>query len=516
MSDLLRSDEGLSYSSLGLAVFLSELRVSTSKLFADLTDLVKLGEWASRVGFSSIWLGPIALMASHGEIAPYTPESRCFIDPAFLPSLSSCEVAPRGDGRVGDSLGVMGNLALRRSCVAASHLEADLDQFESSEYFNQIAAERILRYLDKDQLDLAAKVYVRIAYGESYCSKHSPAELRQRVVLSQMMGHQALNIADSIIPIALDLPIGTRPGGVDAVAFAPWALQEGSLGAPPDYFNPQGQSWGLVGYDLGSKSVGDDVEPLPLTTPIRLFAPVTSGLRIDHAIGLQRLCIVRERSEESDRPGPMSFVDQPRDRILAVLKAISQETGLVMVAEDLGVVPDGLRDALVSGGMRLTKVLCFEVGDAEGFVPDSIVSFTTHDTHTARQLLGDCATGTAPDGLRSTALRHLLRSGRPEVRLSEQFLDFVGKNFHADENGSRRGFIEAILPRIFATLEQSTSSIKLISLRDLCGECERVNIPGTAVAERLNFFVPLGKPGEFLSELCGVNQLFEYCGAPGS
>ena len=331
-----------------------------------------------------------------------------------------------------------------------------------------------------------------------------------------MLGHQALNFANSIIPVALDLPIGTRPGGVDAVSFAPWALQEGLLGAPPDYFNPQGQSWGLVGYDLGSKSAGDDFDPLPLTTPIRLFAPVTSGLRIDHAIGLQRLCVVWERYEESEPSEPTFFVDQPRDRILALLNAISQETGLVMVAEDLGVVPDGLRDALAAAGMRLTKVLCFEVDDAQGFLPDSVVSFTTHDTHTARQLLGDCATGAAPDELRSTALSHLRRSCRSEIRLSEEFLDFVGRNFYADDDGSRRGFIEEILPRIFSTLELSASTIKLISLRDLCGECERINIPGTAVAERDNFFVPLGKPGDFLSELCDVNRLFESCSNPGS
>ncbi len=494
---------------LGITVFLSELRVSPTKSCADLADLVAFATWAKKVGFSSLWLGPLALMPAEDDIAPYTPESRCFIDPAYLPGLANVRVEV-GFAKTEMAQGVIGELKKHRSLAARAILEAQWSDFEASCYFDPSAAERIARSLSSRHLDLAARVYWQLAYGADIDYPCSAAEeLRTKVVLSQALGHGAMSMTNAIIPLGLDLPVGTSPGGVDAVEFEEWVLRGGFLGAPPDYFNPHGQSWGLVGYDLGAKGHSGALDASPLRVPLSLFSPVSSAVRIDHAIGLQQLCLVRDVNDLDAAQEPTYYVPQPREALVELLGRFSLDTGLLIVAEDLGVVPNGLRESLSSAGILLTKVLCFEDGDAATLHEASVVSLTTHDTNTARQLLGVCPGEPPEEPLRARAEMHVRAQRVSPLVVSNGFLAFVERNFDSSESLLRRDYLMENLPALVSALERSSSRIKLISLRDLCGECERLNLPGSTQAHRVNFFRPLGLSGEFLGDLCATDVLFE-------
>src|SRR5205823_1926446 len=92
--------------------------------------------------------------------------------------------------------------------------------------------------------------------------------------------------AGAAVPIVQDLPVGVDPWGADAWVWQDVLAQGVSIGAPPDAFNTQGQSWGLppfVPHRLRAAGYRPFVETL------RATLRHAGGLRIDHVMGLYRL-----------------------------------------------------------------------------------------------------------------------------------------------------------------------------------------------------------------------------------
>ena len=454
---------------------------------ADLSELPGLAQWAAGSGFASLWLGPLLLMPSELPVGPYSPESRFLVDPLYLPALG-----PENPG----GATIQERVFAQRKARASAYLAAGSEVIRGQSGYDSDAEARIRRLLVPAQIELAGQVYARLAGRTSV----DLAELRDVVITSQAVAHGMIAATNRTLPIGLDLPVGVVPGGVDAVSLSDWALQGGALGAPPDYFNPNGQSWGLVGFDLGALPAGRGF--FPLTGALETFAEVASGFRIDHAIGLQRLCVIRDRE---DAHGEAVFVPQPLDSTLAELAKLGAAHGLTLVAEDLGVVPEGLREALLGAGLLLSKVLCFEHEAPAAFPEASAVSFGTHDTPTLRQLAGLCAEPAAFGEAAELVVAHLQRAmGRARID---------GRFRAAAEELAGRGaadYFDAVLPRALRVLETSPSMIRLISLRDLLGSCERLNLPGVGQDQRDNFFLPLADRAQ-LRSLIGLDQIFDGC-----
>ena len=138
--------------------------------------------------------------------------------------------------------------------------------------------------------------------------------------------------------IALDLPIGSHPAGYEVWAHPELFATEMSVGAPPDAFFAEGQSWGF---------------PPPLPTAghrsgqqlwRQLIARVgrhADVLRIDHAMAVERLWWV-----PGDLPADRGvYVHYPREEILAVIAAAAAAAGITIVGEDLGTVPGEVAEA---------------------------------------------------------------------------------------------------------------------------------------------------------------------------
>ena len=472
---------------LGLSIFLSELPGAHGMPVADLSVLPDMAAWAAGMGFSSLWLGPLLLMPASSPVGPYSPESRFIIDPLYLP--------PLGHEHAWGAT-IHERVLGQRSARAAAYLQAGAPSIRSHPDYDPEAAERIQGLLLPSQIEMAGDVYLRLAPEWSRDARG----VLETVIASQALAHGLIRRANRELPVGLDLPVGVVPGGVDAIALSQWALGEGELGAPPDYFNPEGQSWGLVGFDL--RAFPGERGRFPLVGSIEAFAPVASGFRIDHAIGLQRLCVIT--GDESGRK-EAAFVPQPRDDTLASLARIAASQGLTLVAEDLGVVPDGLREALLEAGLLLSKVLCFESEPACEYPEASAASFDTHDTPTLRQLAGECVEPADFGDAAERVARHL--EGAAELRyldahfssLASELAGLAGQRYFAD-----------VLPRALGVLEAAGSRLRLISLRDLLGSCERLNLPGVSQHERENFFLALADRPQFES-LMGLDQIFERC-----
>ncbi len=126
-----------------------------------------------------------------------------------------------------------------------------------------------------------------------------------------------------------------------------------SLGAPPDPFARNGQVWNLPAFS-------------PLELEARGLAPMqailaanmrsAAALRIDHILGFARQFWVPRGAEGKDG----AYVRFPMDALIALTAIESQRNTCLIVGEDLGTVPDGLRQALHEANILSYRVLWFE------------------------------------------------------------------------------------------------------------------------------------------------------------
>lgn len=179
------------------------------------------------------------------------------------------------------------------------------------------------------------------------------------------------------IGLIADLAVGFDPAGVEAQDNAGAVLQGLELGAPPDAFNPHGQAWGITGYAPGALRAQGYA---PFITLLRAVMAQRGGVRIDHILGLLRLWVLPRGAGA----GQGIYLRYPFDDLLNLLVLESWRNRCVVIGEDLGVVPPGIRDALAARGVLGMEVLAFN-RDEQGFLPTSqwrksaVAMSSTHD-----------------------------------------------------------------------------------------------------------------------------------------
>jgi 4-alpha-glucanotransferase len=127
-----------------------------------------------------------------------------------------------------------------------------------------------------------------------------------------------------------------------------------SAGVPPDAFSPTGQDWGLPVYRW---DVIRESGYAWMRQRGRRMACLYDALRVDHAIG-----VYRTYGRPVHGGDPFFTPSDEPDQIAqgeAVLRALG-DSGLGLIAEDLGVVPDFLRPSLARLGLPGCKVMRWE------------------------------------------------------------------------------------------------------------------------------------------------------------
>ena len=157
-----------------------------------------------------------------------------------------------------------------------------------------------------------------------------------------------------------------------------------SLGAPPDDFSADGQSWGLPAYRWPQMDADDFAW---LRARARHEATLFDRFRIDHVIGFFRQWVKKNEPDAKGYfdPGPEEPAQKEHgERLLrAVIEAAGKGT---VIAEDLGVIPDWARETMSRLELPGYKVLPWERD--ESFVPRdvkeypelSVATWSTHDT----------------------------------------------------------------------------------------------------------------------------------------
>jgi glycogen operon protein len=326
-----------------------------------------------------------------------------------------------------------------------------------------------------------------------------PGRLRFHAWLQWLCEQQLAAAAGRASGLALgfcrDLAVGAAPDGAELWDQAALVARGVSIGAPPDPFGPQGQVWGLPPFDPhrlrqdGYRSMG------------ALFAANmrhAGAVRIDHVMGLARQFWIPDGASGADG----AYVAFPFDDLLAVLALESERARCLVIGEDLGNVPEGLRERLWEAGALSYRVLPFE-RDEHGFRPPeswprpAMACVATHDLP---PLAGwwdgvDIAERLAL-GLTSADEADAARAARADDRRA--LLDALAREGllppAATADGPRT---QALTAAIHAFIAATPGALAVAQVEDLAGERAGVNLPGTD-RERPNWRRRIAAPLEDL------------------
>jgi 4-alpha-glucanotransferase len=251
-----------------------------------------------------------------------------------------------------------------------------------------------------------------------------------------------------------------------------WAHQtqfdlDAQVGVPPDAFSDKGQQWGLPVYRWDVHEADDDRW---LRGRARRCADLYDGCRIDHLVGFYRTYAI-------PRDGTPYFLPADPARQIAQgerLMKIFCRSEHAVIAEDLGTVPDYVRQSLARLGLPGFKVLRWErdwdapgqpFRDPASYPAVSVAMTGTHDHEPMRVWWEH-----APQEERAAALRipGLDRSGAaPDSPFSAALRDaFLRVLFHAGSN------------------------LLLLPIQDVFAWSDRINVPATVSADNWTYRLP--------------------------
>ncbi|KMT65178.1 4-alpha-glucanotransferase [Catenovulum maritimum] len=185
------------------------------------------------------------------------------------------------------------------------------------------------------------------------------------------------------IGIYRDLAVGVSSGSAEVWANQDLYCADISVGAPPDPLGPLGQSWGLPPMEP-NKLYQQKYQPI--IDLYRANMQSCGALRIDHVMALLRLWWV----PGGEHATKGAFVYYPIDDLLALLCLESQRNQCMIIGEDLGTVPEGIREILHENAVLSYRVFFFETAPDGGFYSpvhypeQAMATLTTHDMPTLR------------------------------------------------------------------------------------------------------------------------------------
>jgi 4-alpha-glucanotransferase len=294
-----------------------------------------------------------------------------------------------------------------------------------------------------------------------------------------------------------DLALGADPDGADA-----WAQQRElafkvRIGAPPDGFNPMGQNWGLPPFNPFSLRVH---RYGPFIGALRNNMRHAGALRIDHILGFLRLYWIPEGA--SAREG--GYVRYPLDELLAITALESERAGCVVIGEDLGTVPAGLRASMAASRILSCRVLYFErqkdgaLSPLDQYPSLSQVSVSTHDLPT---LLGswrgrDIELHAKLGVFASADAVSAARRERAGLRLALlAALRSAGLWATEEDPDASPQVAERFAQAVHSFLARTPARLLMVQLEDVLGVEEQANLPGT-IDEHPNWRQKLPLPHE--------------------
>lgn len=344
------------------------VRDGTARGFGDFGALRALAEAAAKAGADALAVSPLhaLFLADPNRYSPYSPSSRDHLNPLYA-DVGAFDAQAAGEALIDWSRSAPAKRAALQRAYALFTGDPAFDRFvaEGGAPLHQHAVFEALHAHFHEQTGAAAWRDWPAAYHDPngaavatfaaqeadavrfhlFCQWRADLDLAsvQAAALGGGMGLGLIN----------DLAVGLDPGGSHAWSRPDELLSGLTIGAPPDAFQAAGQAWGITSF---SPAALRRTGYAPFLRTVRTALRHAGGLRIDHALGLNRLWVLPQGAAPLDG----AYLANPFGDMLRLAALESHRSGAVLIGEDLGVVPDGLRDTLEAHGLLGMRVLPFE------------------------------------------------------------------------------------------------------------------------------------------------------------
>ena len=542
----------------GFAGPLFSMRSRRNWGIGDFTDLTRLLEFAAREGAGIVGVNPLHTLFPHApdRASPYSPSNRLFLNVLYIDVEAVADFAESAAAReLFDSEPFKARLRALRTAelvdypgVAAAKremLETLYRHFRTRHLAQESPRAQRFRAWQREQGDALyhqalyetlqerfhredPQVWGWPVWPEAY---HDPASAAvtefatanaERVEYFQYLqwlaelqldavGRRALDLRLGV-GLCEDLAIGADSGGAEVWANQALYASGARIGSPPDDFNLKGQNWGLppwIPYRLRETAYA------PFIALLRHNMRAAGALRIDHVMALLRLFWIPDGSA----PESGTYVHYPLEDLLGILALESQRNRCLVIGEDLGTVPDAIREALRPLGVLSYRLLYFEK-DAAGnfkapsdFESQAVVMASTHDLPTLAGFWAgtDLEQRHRLDLFPSSGHYEQQLIGRAEDRarllLALQHEELLPEGMSADPV-SMPELTPALSQALHRYLARTPARLLMIQPQDLLGEMEQVNLPGTT-GEHPNWRRRLSREIEQWSEDPDIAGLME-------
>ena len=358
----------------GLAVQLYALRREGDGGLGDFAGLERFVRHAATRGAAAVAISPVhaQFSADPDRFSPYSPSSRIMLNVLHAPLALAGEEARRLEALELVDWPAASRLRLEqlrlahaqasdsdRAALAAFRAELgpgleNHARFEAlhAQLFGQDPARWHWRDWPAELRDPSGPAVARFA-----------AEHADAVALhahAQMLADRGLGAAQAAardggmaIGLVADLAVGTDSGGSHCWSRQDETLLGMTIGAPPDLLSRDGQGWGLAAFSprgLRQQGFAAYIEML------RAALRHAGGVRIDHGMGINRLWVVPDGAKASEG----AYLGFPEADLSRLIRLEAHRHRAIVLAEDLGTVPEGFQDRLQAAGIDGMRVLWFE------------------------------------------------------------------------------------------------------------------------------------------------------------
>ncbi len=481
----------------GVAVQVPSLRDETPRAFGDFASVANAAQEFAARGADALAISPVHALfpGDPTRYSPYGPSSRTFLnilfaDPAFL-GVTLSETA--GGELLDWENAIPHRIAALRHAFATTR-EALRDQLAA---YRGEGGEALVKHATFDALYAhfsATGARGWQGWPRQFHDADSPAvrrfasEFGEEVdfyIFAQWLAEQSLEAAQQAakdggmrVGLISDLAVGLDSGGSHAWSKPDELLEGLSVGAPPDPLGPHGQDWGLTTFSPAALRA-NAFEPLIAT--LRANIGLCGGIRIDHALGLNRLWVIPRGGSAADG----AYLRYPLEDMLRILSLESHRARAVVIGEDLGTVPEGLRSKLEERDVLGMRILWFEREQGHGYIPperwqrQAVAMTGTHDLATVAGWWSgrdiDWAWQLGRESLESS------EAADHETREEERAQLWCAMQSSGSTEGDPpppdepRRAVDAATAHIAAT----PSALALYPMEDIVGLREQPNLPGT-------------------------------------
>lgn len=394
----------------GINLPLFALRSQNSCGIGEYPDLLPMISWCRSLGFDVIQLLPLNDTGS--EVSPYAAWSAFALNPLYLglTALPYVDQIPALSSLISElqSFSAFERIDYPKVIAKKENFLQSYFRYASPTIMATKAYQQFVQKHSSWLLDFALYKAMRQHYAiEKLPVYTSIAELKERwqYKFAQEINYhsfiqflcfsQMQQVKDQAEKEGLwlkgDIPILIGRYSADTWLFPELFICSYSAGAPPDSYASTGQNWGFPLYNWEAMAKQDYHW---WKQRLAVASDLYHIYRLDHIVGFFRIWAIAQ--EEKDGLHGFYYPQEEKEwipqgqKILATLIAHSP---LLPIGEDLGTVPQSVRQCMQQLGICGTKVMRWErYWEKDGsfipidqYTPLSLTTVSTHDSETLRQ-----------------------------------------------------------------------------------------------------------------------------------